>query len=185
MSASQLPAGRNCPRLTTEGALVLATVFLTVGPTVSFALGIPVNLVGGYVVSLSYGVGLDRWGANGHDFWANLLMSPLTIVFGLPFYAYWAETHLLHVAGWISCAVIMVATSRRGLRVRDTALIAAGAVLAFPFLVGADSPLLTWNYPDAMFMALPAAGSAALCVLLVRGFGEAGLRRHIAAGWLA
>lgn len=184
MSTGQPPAGQQRPRLTTRGAFVLAALLLTVGPTLSFGLGIPVNLVNRYVVSLASGVGLDQWGANGYFFWSNLLLSPVSMVLGLPFYGWWADTHLAHVAGWIACAVILLATSHRGFRVRDAAVIAAGAVLAFPLLIEADSPALTWGYPDAVFMAVPAAGAAAICATVVRGLGASGLRRRIAWGWL-
>ena len=160
-------------------------VFLTVGPTVSFGLGIPLNEVSRYIVGLALGVGRLNPDASGDFFWTNLLISPVAMIVGLPFYGFWAETHLLHVAGWITCVVVLIATSRRGLRVRDAAAIAAGAVLAFPFLVDPDSPLLTWSYPDAVFMALSAAGGAAVCATIVRGIGANGLRRRIALKWLA
>ncbi|WP_237479993.1 hypothetical protein [Lichenibacterium dinghuense] len=90
-----------------------------------------------------------------------------------------------HAAGPRAASARPGARPRRGLRVGDAALIAAAAVLVFPTLVAGDSPHLTWGYPDAWYMALAAAGGAALCTAFVRGFGEGGARRRVAWGWLA
>lgn len=172
------------PRLTLRGATILVLLLLTIGPAVSFGIGIPLDLltgianhVSGQSLAPSYSLAVSLW----------MLVSNLLVwmVIGLPVYGWWADTHLWHVAGWVACCVILVASSRRGIHVRDAALIAASAVLAFPLLVDTDSPHLTWAYPDAIFMAVAAACGAALCTIIVRGRSRAGMRKRMRWGWLA
>ena len=181
-----LPLGtRERPRLTLRGIVALVTTYLVIGPTSAFGIGLPLGLLNDLALRALVGGVHGPQHLTVLEALETVLEACAAIVVGLPFYGPWADLSLWHVAAWIAAGVILVATSRRGLRIGDAALIAAAAVLVFPALVDHDGPHLTWSYPDAGYMALAAAGGAALCTAFVRGFGEGGVRKRIAWGWLA